>query len=297
MAKAEERIDALQELALSWTPEILATAGAVVYLKHDGSIEVERGLIRPEDVAETPETMAPAEPASPALLLPAKLISDLTAQKTAALRTALAQKPEIALAAVTHALARRAFYNGDGASCLDVVTKSRTLSSHIANPDECSGLFAFDAERGKWTDRLPGNADDLFAWCLTQSEATLLDLLAVSSAHMLDAVRDKGTRADAPSLVHAEALAQALEFDMTAWFTPTAANYFGRVNRSGIMDALADAGCAARTRSWSKLKKGELAVLAEQEIAGRGWLPQPLRPVMHGSVSSEADSMLAVAAE
>jgi len=30
-------------------------------------------------------------------------------------------------------------------------------------------------------------------------------------------------------------------------------------------------------RSWSKLKKTEPAALAEREIHGIGWLPQPLR--------------------
>ena len=35
----------------------------------------------------------------------------------------------------------------------------------------------------------------------------------------------------------------------------------------------------ARTRSWAKLKKTELAALAEREIHGTGWLPQPLRSI------------------
>jgi hypothetical protein len=35
----------------------------------------------------------------------------------------------------------------------------------------------------------------------------------------------------------------------------------------------------ARTRSWAKLKKTELAALAEREIHGTGWLPQSLRSI------------------
>jgi antirestriction protein ArdC len=37
------------------------------------------------------------------------------------------------------------------------------------------------------------------------------------------------------------------------------------------------AATGADTRSWSKLKKAELAALAEREITGTGWLPEPLR--------------------
>jgi ParB family transcriptional regulator, chromosome partitioning protein len=110
----------------------------------------------------------------------------------------------------------------------------------------------------------------------------LLDLLAVASAHTVDAVREKRTPEDAPALLHAEQLAGALKLDMVAWFTPTAASYFGRVNRAFIVEALTEAKRPVRTRAWSKMKKGELAALAECEIAGTGRLPQPLRPIAVG---------------
>jgi ParB family transcriptional regulator, chromosome partitioning protein len=77
--------------------------------------------------------------------------------------------------------------------------------------------------------------------------------------------------------VHADALAMGLQLDMREWFTPTAAGYFGRVNRTFIVDALTEAGRPARTRAWSKMKKADLAALAERELNGTGWLPQPLR--------------------
>jgi ParB family chromosome partitioning protein len=200
----------------------------------------------------------------------------LTARRTAALRATLAQQPDVALAAVTHALARQAFYDYGGETCLDLTLRQRALKD---DHGDCTGSFAFDAERGKWTDRLPSDADDLWAWCITQTQDTLLDLLAVSSAHAIDAVRLKGTPEDAPRLLHADQLVKALQLNMPAWFRPTAANYFGRVNRTFIMEAMTEAGLPVRTRTWSKMKKADLAVLAEREMAETGWLPQPLRPV------------------
>lgn len=182
----------------------------------------------------------------------------------------------MALAAVTHALARQAFYTYGGETCLDIALRQRALKN---DDGDCPGCFAFGAERGKWTDRLPADADNLWAWCISQTQDTLLDLLAVSAAHAVDAVRLKGTPEDAPRLLHADQLAKALQLDMPTWFQPTADNYFGRVSRTLIMEAMTEAGLPVRTRLWSKMKKADLAVMAEREMAETGWLPQPLRPV------------------
>jgi ParB family chromosome partitioning protein len=64
---------------------------------------------------------------------------------------------------------------------------------------------------------------------------------------------------------------------MTQWFTPTAENFFCRVGRDSIVKAICAAKGVPAKRSWQKLKKSELAALAEREIAGTGWLPEPLK--------------------
>ncbi len=295
-----QRIEELQALASVWTEDSKAMAGAVLYLAHDGSLEGERGLIRPEDVPDPLPDSGEADPDSeqeaPAPSLPATLIQDLTARKTAAMRAELASQPDVALAAVTHALARGAFYRYGGDSCLKITATNRSLATPIANPDECPGLSAFEAERERWGERLPGNPEDLWTWCLGQTQDTLLDLLAVASAHTVDAVQEKSMRPDAPALLHADRLAKALQLDMGKWFTPTAANYFGRIKRTGILEALSDAGRPIRTRSWGKLKKAEFAALAEREITGTGWLPEPLRPIGTTDLSGDAESDMQAAA-
>jgi hypothetical protein len=63
------------------------------------------------------------------------------------------------------------------------------------------------------------------------------------------------------------------------------------------MDALTEAGLPARTRSRAKLKKTELAALAEREIHGTGWLSQPLRSIGDvGQADTAHDGMPAEAA-
>jgi ParB family chromosome partitioning protein len=78
-------------------------------------------------------------------------------------------------------------------------------------------------------------------------------------------------------VAYSNGLASALHLDMAQWFTPTAANYFSRVGRTQIVSAICEAKNASSKRSWDKLKKSELAALAERETAGTRWLPQPLR--------------------
>jgi hypothetical protein len=82
---------------LTWRAEDKARAGAVVSIGYNGSIEIERGLIRPEDRHEMPSAAGgdrgetPPSPARSAL--PDRLVEDLTAHRTAALRAMLADNP------------------------------------------------------------------------------------------------------------------------------------------------------------------------------------------------------------
>ena len=73
---------------------------------------------------------------------------------------------------------------------------------------------------------------------------------------------------------HAEAIAGALQMDMTRWFEPTAENFFSRVSKAQTVSALNEAGKAVPD---PKLKKAELAAVAEQELRGTGWMPTPVR--------------------
>ncbi|HMF76407.1 MAG TPA: hypothetical protein VK604_12155, partial [Bryobacteraceae bacterium] len=77
-------------------------------------------------------------------------------------------------------------------------------------------------------------------------------------------------------LQHADALARALGCDMSKWFAATAQNFFLRVSKSQMADALREAGKPLSVEGL-KRKKTELAALAEKEIVGTGWLPEPVR--------------------
>jgi ParB family chromosome partitioning protein len=68
---------------------------------------------------------------------------------------------------------------------------------------------------------------------------------------------------------------------MGKWFTPTAENFFSKIPKSRIAEALAEGGKPA-TPEVLKLKKPELAAFAESEIKGTNWLPEPIRIAVAG---------------
>jgi ParB family transcriptional regulator, chromosome partitioning protein len=105
-------------------------------------------------------------------------------------------------------------------------------------------------------------------------------LAAVCAACTVDAVQTKHGGQDANTLRHADDLAGALKLDMGQWFTPTASNFFGKISKQAMLDSIAEAKGTPCAPSWEKLKKLELAALAEHHTAGTGWLPKPvcLRP-------------------
>lgn len=262
-----------------WTAEQLATAGVVITIGHDGKAEILRGLVKPEDMPKkkqptnaTPEAGA-EEHQFPALS--SALAESLTAQRSAALAAELRQRPDIALAATVHALASRVMLRSrTGDTAMQVAASLQSLH----RVEGAKAQLDMDAAREEWERMLPDTPEGLWAWCLEQKQDVLLKLLAFCAAATVDAVQGKSDKPDCDRLRNADRLAAALKLDMKAWFTPNAENYYTRVSKPQILEALTEGRSQPPAPAWDKLKKTELAQLAERELAGNGWLPQLLRP-------------------
>jgi ParB family chromosome partitioning protein len=271
-----DRLDELHDRPEVWPPETLAIAGVVVNLGSDGKAEIHAGLIKPEDAPEQTEADAEDEVAaterksrSP---LPASLIENLTAQRSAALNAALLERPDVALAAAVHVMALQVFYTRTCDTVLQVTAEAQSLRRVEGSPAH----DLIEKAREHWTAQLPGEPAELLPWCLAQDGDTLRGLLTFCAAQTVNAVLLKPDRPDCRRMQHAACLAEALHLDMGAWFTPTAANYFSRVNKAGILAALKEAK-GDTAPAWEAMKKADLAALAERHITGTGWLPAPLR--------------------
>ncbi len=286
--EAPERLDALDKLIAAiedrdgvWTPEQLAMAGAVVSLDHGGTVKIERGLVNPEDMpkltkqpkhanaGDTPGAgSADEQPAG----LSAALIESLTAHKSAALAATVLDRPDKALAMIVHALAQDIFIH-----CHNTVLELSGGTQSLKLVEGSTAFQRLEQGREAWGQRIPGTHDGLWQWCLEQDQSVLLDLLAFCTACMVNAVQRKADRPGCPRLEHARNLSLSVNLDMKAWFSPTAENYFSRVSKPQILDALTAARNQPAAPAWANLKKAELAALAEREISGTGWLPDILR--------------------
>lgn len=279
-----DRIDAFSRGTRSWNPEDVARAGAVLAIGYGGRLDVERGLVRPEDMPErekrpeaAPHPRSGDKEGKPeASELPAPLVEDLTAHRTAALRAVLAHDPDAALTAVVHALALPLFYRYGAKSCLDIRVSSEALSGSADGIDNGPAARLLADRHAYWQQELPVIAEGLWNWLLTRDMAQRLELLAYCAGCSVNAVVKRQERAD-ERITHADFLAAAIGLDMTQWWQPTKASYLARVSKARALEAVAEGVSQSAAENLAKLKKDDLAKLAEERLAETGWLPALLR--------------------
>jgi hypothetical protein len=90
-------------------------------------------------------------------------------------------------------------------------------------------------------------------------------------------------------LAHADTLARAINLDMAAaGWSPTVDNYFGRVPKARILEAVREAKGEHSAQLIDHLKKPDMAKEAERLLVGTGWLPEPLRTPAESAAQTDA---------
>lgn len=287
--KIEASIDALAPT--SWPIEEVKLAGAVITLTRDGVPKIERGLVRDDDIkalkalrrkAERAETAKGDEDndgsqaGAPAPRLSAKLVEELHAHKTLALRAELAERPDTALRILVFALAE-AFICGLSESPLDVRIHREDVVRSITRSDS-EAPQAYDKIATAWRDKLPTEREELWRYVIEAEQQTLLALLAVLVAPGID-LRGSTRMSDL--------FAEAIGLDMRRWWTASPDSYFNHVRRDVIVDAICEQKPALDRSKLEKAPKAELVMRAKRMFKGSTWLPEPLR--IH-AVRAEAPS-------
>lgn len=304
-----ERLDALRR---AYDPDEIAGGGMFVVLSHDGEARIERGFIRPEDEAPEPveaeggETVIDGvrvngdgeviedgehrgernhvsaldaedeEPEEDGKPLSDLLVRDLTAHRTLGLRLALGDQPDIALLAVTHALAAQTFYRGVDATCLELRPTSSYLASHADGIEDTAAAKALADRHAGWAADMPRDVVDLWGFLAGLDHASVMALFAHCASLTVNAVKlpwERKPRAHET----ADRLATAVVLDMTASWTPTVRTYLGRVTKAHIIAAVREAVSDEAADRIADMKKQPMAETAEQLLAGTGWLPPLLR--------------------
>jgi ParB family chromosome partitioning protein len=293
--RLEVKIEALRDVE-QFRPEDIARGGAVLALGPDAEIRIERGLIRPEDdrVEESDEASAGDEAAGAKPAHSERLVTELTAHYTAALRNEVARDLATALRALTHRLALSAFHHGSSPSCLDISATSDPLEDFAPGIAESEAGKQIAARHAAWAKRLPRKREAMWDYVSSLKEPDLMALLAHCAALSIDAVHQP-KHADARQRAHADALARAVGLDMTRYCQPGEAAYFGRVSKTVILDVVRDAISPEAADNMASLKKSAMAEAAAKRLAGKGWLPSELR--IAGGAKAEAEEPVPLAAE
>ncbi|MFK0209173.1 ParB/RepB/Spo0J family partition protein [Agrobacterium sp. NPDC090283] len=303
-----ERIDALRH---AYDPAEIARGGVFVSLNHDGSARIERGFIRPEDEApeqdsgegvdgesvidgvrvngdgeivggdDEDDQVSDLEPegdeGDAAKPISDVLTRDLTAHRTLGLRLALGEQPEIALVAVTHALAAQTFYRGVDAHVLEIRPISAHLGDHAGGIEDTAAAKMLADRHAGWASDMPQEVGDLWDFIAGLDHASVMALFAHCASLTVNALKLPWEQNKRRAHATADKLATALALDMSQHWTPTVSSYLGRVTKAHILEAVVvGAGYGAAERIKDK-KKQEMAESAEQLLAGRGWLPPLLR--------------------
>jgi len=273
----QARLDDIEAQQERWSDNVLASAGAIVSVGWGGDVAVERGLMRGDDAVEPEAAEQPVADVVPSAGLPATLITDLTARRTAALQVTAGVNVPVMVAAVVHALALQALYRFAHEACVKLSVDVASPERNMGVPEACAAVQRMADSHRAWSERLPEEPSMLWGWCLQQPQDVLLALLAHIGVLSIDAIRQKDDRFGSARLAHADALAEAIGFDIADHYVPDLPTYLGSVSSAQIVSALCEAKGAPAAPAWSRMKKAELAALAAREVAGTGWLPEVLR--------------------
>lgn len=164
LGEIEQALMAFEDRPVLYDPAEIARAGIFISIDSEGRLSVDRGYVRPEDdvPAADPDVAQGADLSSTegqgastsvqrtviavaghsvdaeeddedaAKPLPDRLITELTAHRTLALRDALAENPAIAFQAVLHNFVLTAFYRFASSGSLSKYARSCALSTNGA---------------------------------------------------------------------------------------------------------------------------------------------------------------------
>jgi ParB family chromosome partitioning protein len=312
LGEIETALDAFDQRPVLYDADEVARAGAFVSIDSAGVLRIERGYVRPDD---EPRAALPAEDdhsagdtdaddvgdaqalqacghesgaaGGPGVEEPDedegvrplsdRLLTELSAHRTLALREAVASDPDVAFLAALHALTLKLFYPYPLDFCVDIEPKRLTFGAQAPGLADTASARAIEARHARWTAQLPKEPGELWEMVCTLECDSRQALFAHCVSLTVNAVYEAYNRRPR-ALAHAGWLAAAVSLDMAAaGWQPTVESYLGRVTKGRIVDAVREAKGEEAAQRIAHLKKAEMATAAEELLAGTGWVAEPLR--------------------
>lgn len=321
LAEIETAIEEFDRRPTLYDAAEVARAGAFVSVDGSGNLRVDRGYVRAED--EVPAVDGPeggetdtsgsdgtdgSEPSAASVQravitvvgqaepeedeedvirpLPDRLVTELTAHRTLALRDAVASNPHVAMTALLHKLVLDTFQHNTSTGCLEASVRHVFFQVQSADLKDSASAAAIAERQEAWKVDLPTEDQVLWDKLAALDDASRIALLAHCVSYGINALYEKVDRyggglsqhALDRRLAQADRLARAVGLDMVdAGWRPTVDNYLGRVTKPRILEAVREAKGEQAAQLIDHLKKGDMAKEAERLLDGTGWLPEPLR--------------------
>ncbi|OQW45969.1 MAG: chromosome partitioning protein ParB [Proteobacteria bacterium SG_bin6] len=275
-------------------PELKAEAGMVLVLSRDGTPVLQpvfygERQADPADGDESIEVVPTDGSSTPRrTALSKRLVDELAMQRRDVLALHIASDPGLALDLMVFTLA--------DADTHDWRARPATTLRAPVPAGPIIGFEAMDAPASSALAELRSSLDeswragtdatarfDLFRALPDDSRAAWLGYVVARS---LEASLNTTGERQLPFQDH---LGSLIGIDMAQWWRPTAANYFDRVSKQVILDALTDVGGLELSSRFASVKKGDLAMSAERVFAGTyitevevrekalAWVPEVMR--------------------
>ena len=275
-------------------PDLKAEAGMILVLSRDGT-----PVLQPVFYGERQVDVAVDEDAIEVVsgdgaerkcraALSKRLVDELAMQRRDVLALHVASDPELALDIMVFTLA--------DADTLDWRTRAATTLRGGTPTGPIAGFEPKDAPASTSLAELRSGLDE--SWRAGEDASLRFEMfraltdegraawLGYVVARTLEAsLNMAGER----QIAFQDHLGELVGIDMAQWWRPNAANYFDRVSKQVILDALTDVGGLELSSRFASVKKGDLATSAERVFAGTyitevevreralAWVPEVMR--------------------
>lgn len=283
-------LEDLEDSLCSYAPEFKALAGTVIYIDYDGRIECSKGLVRRDDVSAVRELMGDTQnsrrDAAGADLSNIKLrpihseslLQQLSAHKTALVRAALGERPDVAIAWLAAKFGEQLLGRFRNSGQVGISLTDGTYDIDRAAPDfkGSAAEAAISAQWAEWQRQMPtnkhGEVQSLLPWLLDQDQDTVVRFLGYCVAASLNGIVSSEPKAQ----TDLDRIAGLIDVDPADWWQPTESSYFTRVGKAQIAAVVREVAGEEAAASVEKMKKADAAAAASKLCADSRWLPAAL---------------------
>ena len=286
-------IEALQKARQPYAAADQAIAGCVVTIGHDGTLRVEKGLVRPEDIpvaaeqsedpvdgdaeiavtrpnVAPPTSSAPVPVSDPATTLrkadgiSQSLADDLRASRQHILRAHLAADYDVAFDAMLYALCEQALSRSYGTEALNIsVSPFLAQNREILHSDTVAQKMLDALEQDLAVEWMALEKPDDFQ---AMSALPLLQKQALFAWAVGLSIKPQLLSDNHPTPI-IEEIGARLDVDVATCWRPTASTYWGRVNKGHAVSMARKLVGDDYAEERSRERKGDIATAMERAFA------------------------------